>query len=196
MGSRPHVICAQVEQRVVAKAEFEVRTTKRIVGNLVQQRFEALKARQEANLNQRRQRLAEKLDAEDAALREELLASRKTPEQRRADLAARARALAERREAERQALATQLLEQSFIRGCDVLRGENSKRLLYRTVEERNAQVSAFTGSRTCRTWGQAARTMRPARCRGLGTWPSVGLYGCARSSPSHGCGQQVLPRLR
>lgn len=74
------------------------------------------------------------------ALRAELLASKKTPEQRRAELAARARALAERREAERRQLAATLYEKAFIQSCDVLRGENSKRLLYRTVEERNAQV--------------------------------------------------------
>lgn len=130
----------QVEQKMVAVAEFEARTTKKIVGNLVQQRYDALKARAEADLNARRQRLADKLDAEDLAMRQELLASKKTPEQRRAELAERARALAATREAERQALASTLYEKAFIQSCDVLRDENSKRILYRTIEERNAQV--------------------------------------------------------
>ncbi|KAG2448289.1 hypothetical protein HYH02_006873 [Chlamydomonas schloesseri] len=130
----------KVEQKMVAVAEFEARTTKKIVGNLVQQRFDALKARADADLNARRQRLADKLDAEDLAMRQELLASKKTPEQRRAELAERARALAATREAERQALAATLYEKAFIQSCDVLRDENSKRILYRTIEERNAQI--------------------------------------------------------
>ncbi|GFR41019.1 hypothetical protein Agub_g1451 [Astrephomene gubernaculifera] len=137
----------KVEQNMVAVANFEARTTKKIVSNIVQQRFDALKARREADLNARRQRLAEKLAAEDMALRQELIASKKTPEQRRAELAARARALAERREAERQQLAASLYEKAFIQSCDVLRGENSKRILYRTLEERNAQIEQRMAAR-------------------------------------------------
>jgi hypothetical protein len=132
---------------MVAVADFESRTSKKIVGNIVQQRFDALKARQDADLNTRRQMLAAKLDAEDLALRHELLASKKTPEQRRAELAARARALAEKREAERQQLAASLYEKAFIQSCDVLRDENSKRILYRTLEERNAQVGGVPSNR-------------------------------------------------
>ncbi|KXZ56726.1 hypothetical protein GPECTOR_1g654 [Gonium pectorale] len=137
----------KAEQKMVAVADFETRTTKKIVSSLVQQRYDALKARQEADLNARRKRLAEKLEYEDVALREELLASKKTPEQRRAELAARARALAERREAERQQLAATLYEKAFIQSCDVLRGENSKRILYRTIEERNAQIEQRMAAR-------------------------------------------------
>ena len=127
-------------------AEFETRTTKRIVNNIVQQRFEALKARKEGNLNARRQRLADKLDGEDAAYKAELLASKKTPEQRRAELTQRARDLATRREAERQQLAATLYDRAFMESCDVLRDANSKRTLYRTLDERNAQV------RCCARW--------------------------------------------
>lgn len=130
----------KAEQQIAAVAEFETRTTKRIVNNIVQQRFEALKARKEANLNVRRQRLAEKLDMEDAAYKAELLASKKTPEQRRAELAQRARDLATRREAERQQLAATLYDRAFMESCDVLRDANSKRMLYRTLDERNAQI--------------------------------------------------------
>lgn len=140
-----HALPHQAEQQSAAVAEFEVRTTKRIINNIVQQRFEALKARQEADLNVRRQKLADKLEADDAALKAELLASRKTPEQRRAELAARARELAARREAERQSLAATLYEKAFIENCDVLRDANSKRVLYRTVDERNAQVRCVAG---------------------------------------------------
>lgn len=134
----------QEQAQIASVAAFESRTTAKIIGNLVQQRFEALKARRESNLNLRRQRLAEKLDAEENALREELISSRLTPEQRRAELAGRARAMAAKREAERQALAQSLYERAFQENCDVLREANSKRVLYRTLEERDAQARQKT----------------------------------------------------
>lgn len=121
-------------------ADWQAKSDDRIRQLVVQQRFEALKARREANLDGRRQRLAAKLFQEDQQLKQELLASQETPEQRRAKLAARARELAARREAERQELAKQLYERAFMENCDVLRDVNSKRFLYRTLEERNAQV--------------------------------------------------------
>lgn len=168
---------------MVAVANFEARTTKKIVSNIVQQRFDALKARQEADLNARRQKLADKLDLEDLALRQELLASKKTPEQRRSELAARARALAAKREAERQQLAASLYEKAFIQSCDVLRVENTKRILYRTLEERNAQVfdSLFpmtlvrvwssTGTRHPRSWrifpGRAQACLTRVQTKGI-----------------------------
>lgn len=37
--------------------------------------------------------------------------------------------------------AAKLYEQAFMENCDVLRETNSKRILYRTLEERNAQVN-------------------------------------------------------
>ncbi len=108
----------------------------------VDRRFEALKERREADLNARRQRLAEKLFAEDQALKLELIQSKETPEQRRAKLAERARVLASKREQERQELAAKLYDQAFMENCDVLRETNSKRMLYRTLDERTAQVRA------------------------------------------------------
>lgn len=73
--------------------------------------------------------------------KQQLLLSQVTPEQRRAQLAARARTLAASRESERQALALSLMDQAFREKCDVLRDTNSKRILYSTLDERNAQVS-------------------------------------------------------
>ena len=93
-------------------------------------------------LDARRAKLASKLMREDAALKQELVESQEKPEERRAKLAGRARELASRREAERQELATTLLTRAFNEGCDVLRETNSKRVLYRTLEERTAQVCA------------------------------------------------------
>lgn len=155
------ILHAQEQSQIAAVAAFEARTTAKIMSNLVQQRFEALKARRESNLNLRRQRLAEKLDAEERALREELLNSKQTPEQRRAELAGRARALAAKREADRQALAQSLYERAFQENCDVLREANSKRILYRTLDERDAQVSLHASA-----WPPASsmRGTRLARC--------------------------------
>jgi cilia- and flagella-associated protein 53 len=116
-----------------------------------QRRLEALALRRDADLHARRQRLATKLHAEEEAYRSELLASRETPEQRRAKLTGRAKQLAQKREAERQALAAQLTEQAFLESCDVLRETNSKRILYRTLDERSAQVGG-SGASHCLFW--------------------------------------------
>jgi hypothetical protein len=77
----------------------------------VQSRFEALKARREAGLDARRDKLAQKLHAEEQQLKQELVNSQETPAQRRTAMAARAREMARRREAERQQLANELMEQ-------------------------------------------------------------------------------------
>ncbi len=121
-------------------AEWNTRSDQKMKHLTVQRRLEAINYRREADLQGRRQRLAEKLYQEDIALRQELIDGKETPEQRRAKLAARARELADRREAERQALAAQLYEQAFMENCDVLRETNSRRVLYRTLDERTAQV--------------------------------------------------------
>lgn len=132
----------QDEAKASYVAEWTVKSDQKMRQLTVQRRLEALNNRREADLQARRQRLAEKLYAEDVALRQELVDSRETPEQRRAKLAARARELAERREAQRQTLAAELYEQAFMENCDVLRDTNSKRVLYRTLDERASQVRA------------------------------------------------------
>lgn len=114
------------------------------------------------DLDVRRSKLAFKLMQEDAALKDELVNSREKPEERRAKLADRARQLASKRESERQDLARTLLDRAFEEGCDVLRETNSKRVLYRTLDERTAQVNMVYATLTdlrqyqlilhCMTW--------------------------------------------
>jgi hypothetical protein len=140
LGAPCAVPFLQEEQRATNVALWQARSDEKQLGLLVQRRLEALTLRREADLQARRQRLADKLFAEEQAYRQELVQSKETPEQRRAKLAARAQALADRREAERQALARTLEEQAFVENCDVLRDTNSKRILYRTLDERTAQV--------------------------------------------------------
>ena len=112
---------------------------------MIQQRLDKLRARRESLIDERRGRLADKLFLEDQALKNELVSSKETPEQRRAKLATRARELAATREAERQKIAVELYQRAFEENCDVLRETNSKRILYRTLDERNAQVRMMLG---------------------------------------------------
>mmetsp|Transcript_13990 Transcript_13990/g.30249 ORF Transcript_13990/g.30249 Transcript_13990/m.30249 type:complete len:484 (+) Transcript_13990:247-1698(+) len=128
------------EQLYATINNWQTKTDAKVKQLVVQKRFEELKARREANLDARRRRLAEKLYQEDMMLKQELVNSKETPEQRRAKLAARARELASKREAERQELAKTLYDRAFQENCDVLRETNSKRVLYRTLDERNAQI--------------------------------------------------------
>ncbi|GAX79725.1 hypothetical protein CEUSTIGMA_g7166.t1 [Chlamydomonas eustigma] len=127
-------------KRVSSAIQWQMSSDAKLRSNIVKQRFEELRQRREVDLDARRARLASKLMREDAQLKQELIDSQETPEQRRAKLADRARALAGKREAERQQLAASLYERAFQEDCDVLRETNSKRVLYRTLEERTAQI--------------------------------------------------------
>ncbi len=123
----------------------------------MQQRFAALKAQADSALAARQDKLAQKLHAEEQALKQELINCQETPAQRRAQMAARAHELARRREAERQQLAAALMDQAFRDNCDPLRERNSKRLVYRTVQEREQQVrgvcsTPVTGSACAVLW--------------------------------------------
>ena len=120
--------------------QWQTASDTRLRSNVVKARFDELKGRREVDLDARRARLASKLMREDSALKQELIDSQEKPEERRAKLADRARLLASKRESERQELAKTLLDRAFNEGCDVLRETNTRRVLYRTLEERTAQV--------------------------------------------------------
>jgi cilia- and flagella-associated protein 53 len=94
-------------------AEWEAETDRKIAKNAVRRELNKLRDARTARLDARRERLAQKLYAEDEALRAELIGSKITPEERRASLAVRATSLWEAREAERQAEASALLERHF-----------------------------------------------------------------------------------
>ncbi len=170
---------AQEEKKASHVAHWQVRSDQKMKSLNVQRRLEALNLRREADLNARRERLAQLLYSEDLALKQELVSGKETPEQRRAKLANRARDLATKREAERQALAAQLYEQAFQENCDVLRETNSKRILYRTLDERNAQVRGRDARE--RAHGRIDRAGGPQQC-----------CCCCCCSP---CGVQIEQRL-
>lgn len=73
-------------------------------------------------------------------MKDELIRSQETPEQRRQRIASRARELASRREADRQQLADELLQRAFEDNCEPLRGKLSQQVVYNTVAQRQAQV--------------------------------------------------------
>jgi hypothetical protein len=140
------VCCAlQEDRKLGAAAAWENKTDSRIQENKLQQRFAALKAQADADLAARQDKLAQQLHAEEQALKQELISCQTTPAQRRAQMAARGHDLASRREAERQQLAAALLDQSFRDNCDPLRERNSRRLVYRTAQEREQQVCLALG---------------------------------------------------
>lgn len=130
----------QEDRKLGAAAAWENKTDSRIEENKLQQRFAALKAHADADLAARQDKLAQQLHAEEQALKQELISCQTTPAQRRAQMAARAHVLARRREAEQQQLAAALMDQSFRDNCDPLRERNSRRLVYRTAQEREQQV--------------------------------------------------------
>jgi hypothetical protein len=130
----------QEDRKLGAAAAWENKTDSRMEQNKLQQRFAALKAQADADLGARQDKLAQQLHAEEQALKQELISCQTTPAQRRAQMAARAHDLARRREAERQQLAAALMDQSFRDNCDPLRERESRRLVYRTAQEREQQV--------------------------------------------------------
>lgn len=151
----------QEDRKLGAAAAWENKTDSRIQEKQVQQRFAALKAQADGALAARQDRLAEKLHAEEQALKQELISCQESPAKRRAQMAARAHELARRREAERQQLAAALMDQAFRDNCDPLRERNSKRLVCRTAQEREQQVGTAQQPR----WRHPVHSVRADACR-------------------------------
>ena len=103
-------------------------------------RFEALKARAEATLDARREKLASMLFEEERALQAELVTKQVTPEERKEALVARARALVAKREAERAQFAEQQLYRQWRAGCDGVRQGDSHAVLAKALAGRAEQV--------------------------------------------------------
>ena len=137
---RPFRAFLQEQNKLNAAASWQLKTDQKIKALNINARFEALKLRRLADIERRQSQLADKLAMEELALQQELLDSRTTPEQRRAELTARARSLAAKREAERQQLAQQLYEQQFRESCDLLRGKESQIATHETQHIQQQQV--------------------------------------------------------
>lgn len=103
-------------------------------------RFEALKARADATLDVRREKLAGMLFEEEQTLQHELVANQVTPEERHAALVERARALVAKRETERARFAEQQLYRQWRAGCDGVRQGDSFAMQEKALAGRGAQV--------------------------------------------------------
>ena len=119
---------------------WEKKTDGKIKRNRVMQRYQGLQQQREDSIDERRQRLAQKLRAEDEALMQELQSNVHSADHRRKKLADKARKLAEQKEERRQAVADELLERQWREGCDPLRALDSHRRLMQVVDTRRAQV--------------------------------------------------------
>ncbi len=139
----------QAENHIGAVASWQVKTYEKLKQNAVQKRLTALKARKEASLDERRQKLAALLQDEEQALKDELICGQLTPEQRRKQMADRARQIAAAREAERKQIAQELLDRAFRESCDPLRAQYTQQIVYRTNEDRMQQVGTSCHCASC-----------------------------------------------
>ncbi|KAG7219023.1 hypothetical protein INR49_005923 [Caranx melampygus] len=106
----------------------------------VDREVKAAVSRHESNINERRRRLAELLEAEELQLLQELEEAKETMVERQARMRDRARGLRERRERERQQLVAHKMEQLFIQSCEELRTIQNRRREQQACAERVAQV--------------------------------------------------------
>lgn len=131
---------AKTQLNMACTAEWETNTSAKITKRMINNRFEELKAAREENLDARREALFHKLLEEEKVLQDELLAMKPSADQRRAALADKARVLAARNEARRLAEANRLMMEHFRENCDPVREQDSRKVLYQTVAQREKQV--------------------------------------------------------
>ena len=121
-------------------ALWEQKTDANIKKNEVRKRYEAIMARAEHELEDRRLRLRSLLQLEQASLQQELESQRVNPAEYRKMRAEKARKLAQARETERQQLASELIMKQWKEGCDPLRHLESKQLLMNVVKVQKQQL--------------------------------------------------------
>jgi len=131
---------AKTQLNMACTAEWETNTSAKITKRMINNRFEELKAAREENLDARREALFHKLLEEEKVLQDELLAMKPSADQRRAALADKARVLAARNEARRLAEANRLMMEHFRENCDPVREQDSRKVLYQTVAQREKQL--------------------------------------------------------
>jgi len=126
--------------KISANAEWEIKTTGFIEHQKATQRFNSIRAADEAALNARRRRLADMLAQEQAMFQEQLEALEETPAQGKARMESRAHELKEKREGERLAYVRQQYERQWRMACDPLREQESKEILKATNGARAYQI--------------------------------------------------------
>ena len=123
-----------------ANAEWEIKTQGFIDHGKAKQRYNSIRAADEAALNARRQKLANMLGAEQALFQQQLEALTESPAERKARMEARADELKSKRENERLAFVRQQYERQWRMACDPLREQESKEILKATNAARSYQI--------------------------------------------------------
>merc|ERR1719271_638855 len=100
----------------------------------------AIEQQQRASLQERRQKLAQMLSAEQKAYEQELVDIEESPQQRMDKMAVRAYELKKRREDERKAFVQEKLYQQWRDGIDDLRTMDMKIVQLKTIAARDHQL--------------------------------------------------------
>uniref|UniRef100_A0A7S1FAR9 Cilia- and flagella-associated protein 53 n=1 Tax=Noctiluca scintillans TaxID=2966 RepID=A0A7S1FAR9_NOCSC len=134
--------------KVGQKAVWENRTDAVLRSHAVKSKVTVMKHNQRASLNERRQRLASMLSAEQHAYEQEMVDMEELPAQRVEKMAARAFELKKKREDERQAFVKQKLQQQWRAGAD-LRALDSKVTQLSTIVDRDHQLVEKQAREAC-----------------------------------------------
>merc|ERR1719198_2892791 len=126
--------------KVNCKAFWENRTDDVIRDNRLKTKAGIIEANQRASLQDRRQKLAAMLSAEQKAYEQELVDIEESPAQRMDKMAVRAYELKKRREDERKAFVQEKLYQQWRDGIDDLRTMDTKIVQLKTIAGRYHQL--------------------------------------------------------
>merc|ERR1712039_456652 len=111
-----------------------------IRNNRVKAKVANMQSQLQADLQERRRMLAEKLHAEMRACEKEMMEREETPQQRMDKMAVRAYELKRRREDERKAIVQEKLYQQWRAGIDDLRSMDTQIVELRTIADRDFQL--------------------------------------------------------
>lgn len=120
--------------------EFELRTDRRIERNNVRSRMGEMQQAEADSVEQRRQRLAQQIQAEQEAVKEDLRQTYETPEQRVQAMRERVSELRYAREKERRALAAEQLDRAWRENADGIRHLESRKMTALVMDERSRQL--------------------------------------------------------
>lgn len=126
--------------KVNCKAHWENKTTNFIREGRVRAKASAIENQQRMSLQERRERLAAMLSAEQKAYEQELVDMEESPAQRMDKMAVRAYELKKRREDERKAFVQEKLYQQWRDGIDDLRNMDTQITQLKTIAARDHQL--------------------------------------------------------
>lgn len=127
--------------KTTQRAHWEQKTDNAIRRSQRERGVAELKSGRQAELTERRIRLAELLNAEAAEHRRAVEAVGETADERKQRISSRATELYERRERERRAFVDECYRRQRRAACDDVRARDSQAVLDRVVEERKLQVA-------------------------------------------------------